>query len=551
MKYITAVFVTILLYSCTSTTQYPMKNHLAQSTSPYLQQHVNNPVDWYPWGPEALERAKQEDKPILVSIGYSSCHWCHVMAHESFEDDSVADLMNRYFINIKVDREERPDVDQVYMDAIHAMGLQGGWPLNVFLTPDQKPFYGGTYFPKEGWKKLLVSVANAFEQNRAKIEESSDLFARALSTSISEQYELTEPMPVTVDALLSGYNVLRPSFDPIWGGLQKAPKFPMPSIWNYLNNLYHATQNPEAKDHFLFTLDKIYQGGIYDHVGGGFSRYSVDAEWHVPHFEKMLYDNGQLLSVYAAGYKLSGMESYQHVLLQTIDWLKREMLDKEGGFYAALDADSEGVEGKFYTWSYDEILELTGKDADLIVACYDVSEKGNWEGTNVLRLQPDWEKVAAELGYDPRQAEEALQRFQESALRKRGLRVRPGRDDKKIAGWNGLALTGLLDAYQALQDSSILTLAKETYAFIGEKMISDGVLRHVDGQTIEGFADDYAAVIQSFITYYQTTFDEGALQAARNLTGRMLSHFYDPDEQLFYYSSAEAESLIARKKEFF
>lgn len=549
------IIVLIVTVACQSKSQNDMHeytNELINSTSPYLLQHAHNPVNWQEWSEEALEQAKKEDKPILVSIGYSSCHWCHVMEKESFEDTAVARIMNEHFINIKVDREERPDVDQVYMDAVHAMGLQGGWPLNVFLTPDQKPFYGGTYFPKQGWINLLTSINEAFEKNREKINESAEAFTQNLQAKESEKYKLVgTDHSLSADEIIEAYQNLEKKFDRIDGGIKKSPKFPMPSVWQFLATYHHQTKSADALNHLEFTLDKIADGGIYDHVGGGFSRYSTDGEWHVPHFEKMLYDNGQLLSLYANGYKLTKNPKFKRTIEETIEWLKREMLDDSGGFYSALDADSEGEEGKFYVWSYEEIAELAGADSALITSFYDVQKNGNWEGKNALRVVKDEKELMSEFELTEEQFNQKISAFKDAALTRREERVRPGLDYKIIAGWNGLTLSGLSEAYQALQDSSILALAKENAAFIKTHLIKDGKLNRFPDKSMEGFMEDYAAVIQSFIKYYETTLDRDYLELAKVLTRRVEEVFYDESENLYYFTSDENSALIARKKELF
>ncbi len=542
--------VLFLLISCQ--TESPMTNRLANSSSPYLLQHADNPVDWYPWGKEALAKAQSEDKPILVSIGYSSCHWCHVMAHESFEDTATAAIMNEHFINIKIDREERPDIDQIYMDAVQKMGLNGGWPLNVFLTPDQKPFYGGTYFPKKNWQKLLQSITQAFKENRQKIEESADQFTAAIDESDLAKYGLTNTrFEFGEEITLATYQTLERRFDPLYGGLDKSPKFPMPSIWDMLAIYSYKTKDEGAKEHLFFTLDRMADGGIYDHVGGGFSRYSVDAEWHVPHFEKMLYDNGQLLSLYANGYKISKSEKYKLVLEETIDWLEREMLDESGGFYAALDADSEGEEGKFYVWTIEEIEEIAQDDAAIVKAYFDVISQGNWEeGKNVLRKQKTSEEIADQFNISLDTLNETIVKFKRAALAEREKRIRPGLDSKLIAGWNGLTLTGLCHAYQATQNPGFLKLAKDCAAFL-KSLIKDGELRRLPASEMEGFLEDYAAVIQGFIAYYQTSFEYEYIQIADRLTQHVIENFYDESEGFFYFTGDESEKLIARKKEVF
>lgn len=528
------------------------KNRLFNATSPYLLQHADNPVDWYPWGEEALQRAKTEDKPILLSIGYSSCHWCHVMAHESFEDTAVARVMNENFINIKLDREERPDIDQIYMDAVQAMGQNGGWPLNVFITPDQKPFYGGTYFPTDRWMDILEAVTKAFTENRDKLNQSAEDLANIISASETDKYELVEDenaiSKVEID---NGYQRLAANFDQKWGGMKKEPKFPMPSLWQWLLSYSQLSENPEATSHLLFTLDKIAAGGINDQIGGGFARYSVDNEWHVPHFEKMLYDNGQLLSLYANAYKIEARPQYLEVMEETMGWLEREMLDESGGFYAALDADSEGVEGKFYVWSIEEIEEIAGGHAELIKAYYDVQPNGNWEHTNVLRRLVANEDIINQFNISEEELKSVLKQFKADALKERSKRIRPGLDSKLISGWNGLTLSGLTEVYIATGSEKAKTLAQNLAQFMMDQMIVDGTLLHTSNQQIQGFLEDYAALIRGFIRYYEGFQDEKFLQMARQLTDKVIAEFYDEEEGLFYYTSSSAESLIARKKDVF
>lgn len=544
----------LIVMACQSKSQNEMFEHtnsLINSTSPYLKQHAHNPVDWQEWSQEALDQAKKEDKPILVSIGYSSCHWCHVMEKESFEDTAVANIMNKYFINIKVDREERPDVDQVYMDAVQAMGLQGGWPLNVFLTPDQKPFYGGTYFPKEGWVNLLTSVSEAFEKNRAKIDESAEAFTKNLQAKESEKYKLEgTAYRLAEDEIQTTYENLAKKFDPVDGGIKKSPKFPMPSVWQYLATYANLTNDEKALKHLEFTLTKIADGGIYDHIGGGFARYSTDEEWHVPHFEKMLYDNGQLLSLYANGFKLTKNPKFETTILESIEWLKREMLDESGGFYSALDADSEGEEGKFYVWSQKEIAKLAGGDSSMIMEYYDVRPNGNWEGKNAIRVVMSEDEIATKYNLAKDEFQEKIKAFKNAALAERETRIRPGLDNKIIAGWNGLTLSGLSESYQALQDSSILDLANKNAVFLKSLVRNERLYRFPD-KDLEGFMEDYAAVIQGFIKYFETTQDRSYLDLANTLTARVEEAFYDETENLYYFSSEANANLIARKKELF
>lgn len=528
-----------------------MPNLLSQSRSPYLLQHADNPVDWYEWGADALSKALIEDKPILVSIGYSACHWCHVMAHESFESEAVAAIMNHYFINIKIDREERPDIDHIYMDAVQAMGLRGGWPLNVFLMPNQKPFYGGTYFPKEGWKNLLINIADAFRDHRGELENSADKFTKTLNQRAIEHYRLDKPQKIKLAQLKDAFETLQKRFDHEWGGIQKAPKFPMPSIWSWLYYLHSLAPESGAKSHLLFTLKKMGDGGIYDQIGGGFSRYSVDGQWHVPHFEKMLYDNGQLLSLYAQVYKIDKNEDYLTIIKQTFEWVQREMKSEKGGYYSALDADSEGIEGKFYVWSLEELKVVSGSDAPVIAQYYDVSKNGNWEHTNVLRRLYTDRSVADKFGITLDDLHQKVQNFTVKALAYRSQRIRPGLDDKIISGWNGLLLTGLIQAYQATGLVSISRAAQELYQCIRQDMIQGNILTHVDTLKVEGFSEDYAGIIQACIHFAETFGDENAIQTAEALTERLFSQFWDAEQSLFYFTSAEAETLIARKTELF
>lgn len=518
-------------------------NRLAHETSPYLLQHAQNPVDWFPWGKEALDKAKAENKPILVSIGYSACHWCHVMEHECFEKEEVAEVMNRYFINIKVDREERPDVDAVYMDAVQAMGVHGGWPLNVFLMPDGKPFYGGTYFPKPNWLKLLQAVDTGFKNSQEELQKSAEGFTQNMLFKDSEKYGLVPESEIfTKDDLKVMAEKLSSTFDDVWGGFERSPKFPMPSIWAYLLRYVHETKDQAILHHVQLTLNRMAMGGIYDQLGGGFARYSVDGEWFCPHFEKMLYDNGQLVSLYSEAYSLTGVALYKEVVYETIAWLTREMTNEEGGFYSALDADSEGVEGKYYVWTKTEIEQILGKDAEAFCKNYQVTKAGNWEhGVNILwkdqpSLNADFKEQIAKL----------------NAIR--NTRIRPGLDDKILCSWNSLMLKGLIDAYRTFGDESFLTLAIQNANFIKDKFIVGEQLMHSykNGETkIMGFLEDYATLIDAYLNLYQATFEENWLHYAEKLTLYAYENFWDEEDELFFFTDKNAEELIARKKEIF
>jgi hypothetical protein len=535
-----------------------MPNRLAHETSPYLLQHAHNPVDWYAWGPEALQRARDEDKPILVSIGYSACHWCHVMERESFEHESIAKLMNERFVCIKVDREERPDVDAIYMEAVQAMGIRGGWPLNVFLLPDARPFYGGTYFPPQRWVRVIADVANAFREYRGQLEDSAAGFAEHLQAGESARFGLETPdeFSLSPEELKPVFQKLHTTFDGQKGGLARAPKFPMPSVWRFCLGYLGATGDEAALPPVRLTLDRMAAGGIYDQAGGGFARYSTDAEWLLPHFEKMAYDNGQLLSLYAEAFTLTREPTYARVLRQTVGWLQREMTSPEGGFYSTLDADSEGEEGKFYTWTAAELRDALGDRADAFMRAFGATEEGNFReeatghstGRNILNWQlavsdgqrSDWQNFEADLA--------VLMKLRQS-------RVRPGLDDKILTSWNGLVLRGLVDAYRALGDEDFLALAQENAAFLVEKATRGeaGLWHSYKAGTakIEGFLDDYAALTDAFTHLYEVTFDESYLHQAERWADYVLTQFWDKTDGLFFYTDHAAEPLIARKKELF
>ena len=532
-------------------------NRLAQESSPYLLQHAQNPVDWYAWGEEALQRAQREQKPILVSIGYAACHWCHVMERESFEQESVAAVMNTYFVCIKVDREERPDVDQVYMEALHAMGVRGGWPLNVFLTPDAKPFYGGTYFPPSNWVKLLESIGQAYQgEQRHELETSAEQFVDALRTSDLEKYGITQTTDLVSAAQfkLLIYN-LTAQFDRKKGGMNRAPKFPMPSIWRFLLRTYALTNSALLLEQTMTTLREMAWGGLYDQVGGGFARYSVDAEWLVPHFEKMLYDNGQLVSLYSEAYQLTQEPLLRDVVYATIGFVQRELLSAEGGFYSSLDADSEGEEGKFYVWTHEELQTVLGEEAPLASAYWNCTAEGNWEhGNNILHLRADDALFAEQHKIQPELLRTMVANWKQKLLTARNLRPRPGLDDKILTGWNALMLQGLLDAYRAFGEPRFLELALQNAHFLQKNLRRDAGLyrNYKNGRaTIQGFLEDYALVIQAFVSLYEATFDESWLREAEALADYVLAHFFDATEEQFFYTDNTDEALIARKKELF
>lgn len=527
-------------------------NQLIHETSPYLLQHAHNPVNWVPFSDGVFEQAKRENKLVLISVGYSACHWCHVMEHECFEDEEVADLMNKFFINVKVDREERPDVDQVYMTAVQLITQKGGWPLNCFTLPDGRPIYGGTYFPKDQWMHILRSLEHTFKKDREKAEEyaanlhegikNSELIAVAVKRDSFSEEKLHEL-------------VLRWSrnFDAMDGGESRAPKFPLPNNYEFLLEYGVKYENSKVLKHVELTLDKMAMGGIYDQVGGGFSRYSVDMLWKVPHFEKMLYDNGQLLHLYAQAYNYFRKPLYKRVVYQTIEWLRREMLTKEGAFYSALDADSEGDEGKFYCWKPEELQALLGEDYIWVKDFYAVNQRGFWEEEKyiLLRTETDQE-FARKMNWTIVEFEGAIGKVNQKLLDARTHRVRPGTDDKCLTSWNAMTLKGLCQAYSAFGEEEFLQLAHKNARWILESQLQeDGKLlrNYKNGKAnIPAFLEDYAHVIDAFIDFYQITFDIQWLEKAQILTQTTLEHFHDSTSQMFYFTQSDT-SLIARKME--
>lgn len=526
-------------------------NKLANSSSPYLLQHANNPVNWYPWGAEALQKAKDENKLILVSIGYSACHWCHVMEHESFEDESVAAVMNEYFVCIKVDREERPDVDQIYMSAVQLMSGRGGWPLNCICLPDQRPIYGGTYFRKNDWSSLLFNLADFYKTKPKEAEE----YATRLTEGI-QKYEtldlIEERREYDNETLKPIIDNWKKYFDRVEGGLGNAPKFPMPNNWQFLIRYAHLFKDDEVAGLAKLTLQKMAYGGIYDHIGGGFARYAVDGVWHVPHFEKMLYDNAQLISLYAEAYTWSPDDLYQQVVNETIEFSVRELLSSEGGFYSALDADSEGVEGKFYVFSKGEIESILGEEANVFNRYYHVTPRGNWEEehTNVFFRRETDEQLAEQLNIPVTDLQEKIKSTKAKIFEVRSKRIRPGLDNKILASWNGLMLKGLCDAYRAFNNAEYLNLALKNANFIINNLVSDGrITRVYKADNKVAFLDDYANIIDGLIGLYEVTFDEQWLQHATQLADNAIEHYYDAANGLFYYTADDDEQLIARKSE--
>ena len=535
-----------------------MPNRLINETSPYLLQHANNPVDWYPWGEEALERARSEDKPILLSIGYSACHWCHVMERESFEDETIAGLMNENFVSIKVDREERPDLDQVYMQAVQMLTGSGGWPMTVFLTPEGKPFYGGTYFPPDdrqgmpGFPRLLTSIAEAYSTNRGEV----DRVTQQLTTQMSQSNQVPQGTSIlTVDILHQAYSSLATNFDYQNGGFGNAPKFPQPMTPEFLLRYYHHGYNPRALELVELTLEKMAYGGIYDQIGGGFHRYSTDPYWLVPHFEKMLYDNALLARLFLHTYLITGRALYRRVVEETLDYVLREMTDPSGGFYSAQDADSEGVEGKFFVWSPGEINAVMGDtDGEVFAGYYGVTAGGNFEGKNILNIRQNPEEFAETKGLTADQLGDIINRGSKALLEVREQRIHPMRDDKVLASWNGLMLRSFAEAAAALGRPDYLAVAIKNAGFLVGSMKSDGRLLRTyrDGQAkLLGYLEDYSFVIDGLLALYEATFDLRWLEEAVTLADSMIELFWDEGIGGFYDTGSDHETLVVRPRDVF
>lgn len=540
-------------------------NRLQHETSPYLLQHANNPVDWYAWKPEAFARAKEEDKPILVSIGYSTCHWCHVMERESFEHAGVAAFMNEHFINIKVDREERPDVDQVYMEACQAITGGGGWPLNCFLTPDGRPFLAGTYYPprpaynRASWPQILQHVAKIFAEKREQVEKQAERLLEAIGRS--ERLFLQE-VPASVEpefsksALDTIYQHLQDRYDTESGGFGGAPKFPGSMSLQFLLHYGYAYGVPAAIDHVEFSLQKMIRGGIYDQLGGGFARYATDRDWLIPHFEKMLYDNALLVEVLADAYQITKNPLYRETIKETLAWVDREMTHPNGGLFAALDADSEGVEGKFYVWQETEIDEVLGEEAPLWKSFYGVRPEGNWEETNILWRPVPFATFIENKGLNQKSAKEQWLSVKERLLEKRAERIRPGLDDKILLGWNALMVSAFAKAGFALDQPEYRQRAATTLDFLLQTFRVDQqqlFLWHTykgEGQ-YPAFLDDYAWLIKALLDVYEVTFDLKYLELAEEYTNLVLQEFLDPDSNLFYFTGKEQKDLPVRRKELY
>jgi uncharacterized protein YyaL (SSP411 family) len=532
-----------------------MANHLANETSPYLLSHAENPVDWHPWGKPALERAKSEDKPIFLSIGYAACHWCHVMERESFENEAIATLLNRHFVSIKVDREERPDLDEIYMTATVALSGSGGWPMTVFLTPDQEPFFAGTYFPptdkygRPGFRSLLERIAELWKTKRSELVKQ----AAELTMHVRGGYELPPAADIAEDAVEQAVRSLAQSFDPHWGGFGSAPKFP-PTPALLLLCRYHHDQNDELSRRLLTTtLDGMKNGGMYDQIGGGFSRYSTDERWLVPHFEKMLYDNAELARVYLEAHQLIGDPEYRRVAGETLDYVVREMQGTDGGYFSATDADSEGEEGKFFVWALDEIQALLDRDAaEHFAFFYDVTAEGNWEGKNVLWRRRSIADAARALGESPEALEASLASSKKKLYEARSKRVPPLLDDKVIAAWNGLMIGAMAEGFRVLRDRRYLESAERAASFVWSTLLrADGGLfrtARAGRAHLDACLEDYAYLADAFVTLFEAGAALVWLERALELSERMLLDFSEEGGALFATARGH-EKLLARPRE--
>lgn len=562
--FLSILFCILFFFSCKSQNTSPNKqdnmeqkenkkaNLLINESSPYLLQHAYNPVEWHAWNDEALEKAKKEDKLLLISIGYAACHWCHVMEHESFEDSTVAKLMNDNFINIKIDREERPDIDQIYMDACHLISGRGGWPLNAIALPDGKPIYAGTYYPKDNWIEVLNFFSKTYQEEPEKVLEQAENLTNGINKM--EDVPKAETRVFSEQDIETLYANWKDRIDFDEGGRQGAPKFPMPNNYIYLLRYFHATANEEALKAVEITLDKMAFGGIYDHLGGGFARYSVDGIWKVPHFEKMLYDNGQLMELYAEAYQLTKKPLYKKVVYEIHEWVKREMTSKEGGFFSSLDADSEGEEGKFYVWKEEEIdAILSANDAIIFKDYYSVRAGEQWEHNYILLRQWTDEKMMKKHDISIEKINKIIEDGKVALMKERDKRIRPGLDDKVLTSWNALMTKGYLSAYRVFDDKDFLEMAENNLSFL-EKTALQADFRlnrnYKDGKSvINAFLDDYALLIDAYIAAYQATFKENYLEQAEGLTQYVNAHFFDEATGMYFYTSDVDAALIAKKKE--
>jgi uncharacterized protein len=529
---------------------YKYTNDLIHESSPYLLQHAHNPVNWYPWGEKVFKKAKEEHKLVIISIGYSACHWCHVMEHESFEDTTVASIMNEHFVSIKVDREERPDIDQLYMNTAYFIGGTGGWPLNVLALPDGKPFFAGTYFSKTNLIKVLNYFVDIQHKDPSALTDQAIKITNGIK-SIEDIVLVNERSAITNNDLNTFFDKLKPNIDFEYGGMKHAPKFPIPSNWEYLMHYFSISKNPDVLKAITSTLENMARGGIYDHIGGGFSRYSTDEYWHIPHFEKMLYDNAQLVSLYSHAWQLTKNSFYKDVVYQTLDFINQVMTSAEGGFYSSLDADSEGEEGKFYVWTSEEVESVLGKKASLFLDYFDITQSGNWEnGKNVPHIKSSDIEISKKYNISLKELRKRLESDRELMLKIRNKRVKPGIDDKILTSWNSIMLKGYVDAYRAFGEVKFLKAALKNADFLNDNAINekDEITRNYKNgkSSVPGLLDDYSFTISAFIDLYQATFDEKWLHKANELTDYTILHFFDNSSGMFYYTSDNHFDLIAR-----
>jgi len=540
-----------VLSACSSVNK---KNRLASASSPYLLQHADNPVDWYEWGDKAIATAKKENKPLLISIGYASCHYCHEMEKESFMDTAIARIMNENFVCIKVDREERPDIDNIYLYACKLITGSGGWPLNAFALPDGKPFFAGTYYSKNSWKNLLIDISKTYKEKHALVVKQAEALTKGIAdeTLSFNRAESTIPL-VNIADYQKLFDSIYLKLDTVHGGLKGAPKFPMPAITEFLLQYYYQTGNKQAFGTASITLTKMALGGIYDQIGGGFARYSTDGEWRIPHFEKMLYDNGQLISLYAHAYQLSQNEFYKKIITETISFIEKELASSYGGYYSSLNADTENNEGGFYTWAENDFKRITGND-NLLAEYFNVTAFGNWKkGNNILSASGTPKEFALSKNRSAEEFISILNNAKDKLLVERNKRHKPITDTKILTAWNAIMLKGFTDAYTALGEQNYLTKALALAEFIKKNMIaSNGSLKRVfkdKNISVNGFLDDYAWTAYAFIKLYQVSFDKQWLDLAKQITDYALKNFHDQNTGLFYYAPANESKLIAKNIE--
>ncbi len=562
MKYIHLLIIVVLI-SCKGQNSNPMKhkytNALVNETSPYLLQHAHNPVNWNPWNEETLSKAKTDNKLLLISVGYAACHWCHVMEHESFEDSLVAQVMNKNFVNIKVDREERPDVDQVYMNAVQLMTGSGGWPMNVVALPDGRPVWGGTYFKKEQWMSALDQISKLYKEKPKKLYEYADKLEQGIKAL--DVVSLNTDAPVfTKNDIESAIKTWSKQFDNIQGGMNRAPKFMMPNNYHFL--LRYAYQNNDEKlmEYINLTLTKMAYGGVFDQIGGGFSRYSVDTKWHVPHFEKMLYDNGQLVSLYSDAYLITKNELYKNIVTETLDYIARDMTTENGAFYSSLDADSDTPEGEleegaFYVWTKDELKSVLKEDYDIFSDYYNVNAYGLWEHNNYVLIRKDDDaSIIKKHNISTETLTQKIAQWKSTLLNIRNNRAKPRLDDKTLTSWNALMLKGYVDAYRVFNTKAYLDIAlKNAHFIVNNQLREDGGLNHnyKNGKsTINGYLEDYATTMDAFLTLYENTMDETWLTIARDLANYTFDHFFDTTSNMFYFTSNQDQSLVSRSIEY-